>query len=149
MNDDVPQFKITKVRENAIIPVYQTEHSAGADMCACIDEPITLRPMQRMAVPTGLSIDIPAGFEFQIRARSGLAIKHGISMANGIGTIDADFRGEMHVLLINLGDQDFVIEPNMRIAQAVVARYEHVVWQEVSSLSETQRGSGGLGSTGA
>lgn len=144
----LPEFKITKVREGAIIPVYQTKHSAGADMHACINTPITLMPMERAMVPTGLSIEIPDGYEFQIRARSGLAIKHGISMVNGIGTIDSDFRGEMHVLLINLGNEPFTIEPNMRIAQAVVARYEHVVWQEVNSLSETERGKGGLGSTG-
>lgn len=142
------EFKITKVRENAIIPQYQTKHSAGADMHACIDKPITLMPMQRTMVPTGLSIEIPDGYEFQIRARSGLAIKHGISMVNGIGTIDSDYRGEMSVLLINLGEEPFVIEPDMRIAQAVVAKYEHVIWQEVDSLSETSRGKGGLGSTG-
>ena len=142
------EFKITKVRGNAIIPQYQTKHSAGADMHACIDESITLMPMQRMMIPTGLSIEIPDGYELQIRARSGLAIKHGISMVNGIGTIDSDFRGEMSVLLINLGQEPFVIEPDMRIAQAVVAKYEHVVWQEVDSLSETSRGKGGLGSTG-
>lgn len=145
---DKLEFKITRLRDNAIIPVYQTKHSAGADMHACIEEPITLMPMQRAAIPTGLSIEIPDGFEFQIRARSGLAIKNGISMINGIGTIDSDFRGEMHVLLINLGDKPFVIEPDMRIAQAVVAKYEHVSWREVDSLNETSRGKGGLGSTG-
>jgi len=116
-------------------------------MHACIDAPITLKPMERFAVPTGLSIEIPPGYELQIRARSGLAIKHGIGMVNGIGTIDADFRGEMHVLLINLGNEDFMIEPDMRIAQAVVAQYEHIIWQEVDSLSKTNR-PGGLGSTG-
>lgn len=145
---DKLEFKITRLRDNAIVPVYQTKHSAGADMHACIEEPITLMPMQRAAIPTGLSIEIPDGFEFQIRARSGLAIKNGISMINGIGTIDSDFRGEMHVLLINLGDKPFVIEPDMRIAQAVVAKYEHVSWREVDSLNETSRGKGGLGSTG-
>lgn len=142
------EFKIKKVRPGAIVPTYQTAHSAGADMYACIDKPITLKPMERAAIPTGLSIEIPPGYEFQIRSRSGLAIKHGIAMANGIGTIDADFRGEMHVLLINLGSEPFVVEPNMRIAQAIVAKYEHINWVETDYLSKTERGSGGLGSTG-
>lgn len=143
-----PQFKITKVRESAIIPQYQTKHSAGADLHACIDAPITLMPLERAMIPTGLSIEMPDGYELQIRARSGLAIKHGISMVNGIGTIDSDFRGEMSVLIINLGEKPFIVEPDMRIAQAVVAKYEHIVWQQVDSLSETSRGRGGLGSTG-
>ena len=141
-------FKITKVRDNAIIPAYQTEHSAGMDLHACIDSPITIKPMERLLIPTGLSIELPAGYESQIRARSGLSLKYGIALANGTGTIDSDYRGEYGVAVINLGSEPFVIEPDMRIAQLVISKYEHVDWQEVDLLSETRRGKGGFGSTG-
>jgi len=141
-------FKITKVRKNAIIPIYQTEHSAGMDLHACIDEPITLKPMERALVPTGLSIELPPGYESQIRARSGLSLKYGIALTNGMGTIDADYRGEYGVAIINFGTESFTIEPDMRIAQLVISKYERVNWQEVDSLSETERGKGGFGSTG-
>lgn len=141
-------FKIIKLRDDAILPVYQTESAAGADICACIEKPIIIRSMERLMVPTGLSIEIPSGYEMQIRARSGLSIKNGIAMVNGVGTIDADYRGEVSVLMINLGIDDFTIEPGMRIAQAVVTKYEHANWQLVDSLSETERGTKGFGSTG-
>ena len=141
-------FKITKVRDGAIIPAYQTEYSAGMDLYACIDKPITLKPMERVLIPTGLSIELPVGYESQIRARSGLSLKYGIAMANGVGTIESDYRGEYGVILINFGDMPFVIEPNMRVAQLVISKYERVDWQEVDSLSETKRGKGGFGSTG-
>jgi len=141
-------FKIIKVRDNAIIPVYQTEHSAGMDLHACIDGPITIKPMERVLIPTGLSIGLPSGYESQIRARSGLSLKYGIALANGTGTIDSDYRGEYGVAIINLGSEPFVIEPDMRIAQLVISKYEHVDWQEVDLLSETKRGKGGFGSTG-
>ncbi len=141
-------FKIIKLRDDAILPVYQTESAAGADICACIEKPIIIRSMERLMVPTGLSIEIPSGYEMQIRARSGLSIKNGIAMVNGVGTIDADYRGEVSVLMINLGIDDFTIEPGMRIAQAVVTKYEYANWQLVDSLSETERGIRGFGSTG-
>jgi len=149
MIDNKLNVKIVKLRENAIIPVYQTEQSAGMDLYACIEEPKILQPLERAVIPTGLSIEIPAGYESQIRARSGMTLKHGIAMANGVGTIDADYRGEYGALVINLSDTPFVIEPDMRIAQLIIAKYETVNWQEVDSLSETQRGTGGYGSTGA
>lgn len=140
--------KIIKLKENAILPAYQTEHSAGMDLHACLDEPITIKPFERLAVPTGVAIELPIGYESQIRARSGLSFKYGITTVNGIGTIDSDYRGEYSVLLINLGSEPFLIEPGMRIAQLVIASHEHVDWDEVESLSDTKRGSGGYGSTG-
>lgn len=142
------QIKITKLHEKAILPDYQTAGASGADLHACLDEPIVLEPMERRMVPTGLAMAIPAGYEVQIRARSGMSIKHGITMVNGIGTIDSDYRGELGVLLVNLGQQAFTIEPGMRIAQMVVACYEVAEWQEVDALDETERGGGGYGSTG-
>lgn len=140
--------RIMKVKEKAILPEYQTAQAAGMDLHACIDAPITLMPMERRAISTGLAVELPVGYELQIRARSSMGLKHGITMVNGIGTIDSDYRGEISVLLINLGQEPFVIEPDMRIAQAVVAAHERVLWQEVESLSETDRGTGGFGSTG-
>ncbi len=142
------KVKIVKLREKAILPVYQTENSAGMDLHACIDTPVTIKPLERVLIPTGLSIELPPGYESQIRARSGLALKKGITMANGVGTIESDYRGEYGVILFNISDQPFVIEPDMRIAQLVISKYEHVVWQQVDSLSDTKRGSGGFGSTG-
>lgn len=141
-------IKITKLHKDAILPEYQTSGAAGADFHACLDEPVTLRPMERRMIPTGVAMEIPEGYEVQIRARSGMSIKHGITMINGVGTIDSDYRGEFGVLLINLGEEPFTIEPGMRIAQMVVARYEQVQWQEVGSINETERGRGGYGSTG-
>lgn len=146
MND--LSVKIKKVRPNAILPEYQTEHAAGMDLCACIDAPIKLKPLERQMIPTGLAIELPVGYEAQIRARSGLSIKNGITMINGIGTIDADYRGEVGVLVVNLGEEDFIIEPEMRIAQLVINKYERIVWDEVVELNETDRGVGGFGSTG-
>lgn len=140
--------KIKKVKLNATLPEYQTEYSAGMDLHACIDEPIILNPMDRCIIPTGLAVELPVGYEMQIRARSSLGAKYGVTMANGVGTIDSDYRGEISVALINLSKEPFVVEPKMRIAQAVIARYEHVIWQESSDLSETKRGNGGFGSTG-
>lgn len=139
---------IKKLYDDVVLPQYETEHSAALDIRAYIPEPITLNPMERMAVPTGFSFALPEGCEVQIRARSGLAAKHGIALTNGIGTIDADYRGEVGILLINLGEEAFTIEPGMRIAQMVLARYERLEWEEVAELSETVRGVGGFGSTG-
>lgn len=140
---------VVKLREDAVLPVYQTAGAAGADLHACIDEPITLKPLERTVVPTGLAMSIPEGFEVQIRARSGMSIKHGITMVNGIGTIDADYRGEVGALVINLSQETFIIEPGMRIAQMVVAKYETIGWNVVESLDETARGKGGYGSSGS
>lgn len=141
-------IQVIKLKGNATLPEYQTIGAAGADMHACLDEPVVLRPMERRMIPTGLAIAIPEGYEVRVRARSGLSIKHGITMVNGVGTIDADYRGEVGVLVINLGQEPFTIEPGMRIAQMVVARYEQAAWTEVATLDETERGTGGFGSTG-
>lgn len=141
--------KIKKLKESAIIPNYQTEQSAGMDLHACIAEPKVIKPMERAVIPTGLAIELPDGYESQIRARSGMAIKHGITMANGIGTIDADYRGEYGVIIFNISDEPFTIEPDMRIAQLIINKYESVIWQEVETINETERGAGGFGSTGA
>lgn len=142
------EVKVKKLNQKAILPEYQTEHAAAMDIQACIDEPMVVQPLQRFMVPTGLAFEIPAGYEMQIRARSGLSIKHGITMVNGIGTIDADYRGELNVLMINLGQEAFTIEPGMRVAQMLVKKYEKISWQLTDELSETDRGSGGFGSTG-
>ena len=143
------KIDIVKLRPTAVLPEYQTAGAAGADIHACIDEPITLQPLERRMIPTGLSMAIPIGYEVQIRARSGMSIKHGITMVNGIGTIDADYRGEVGVLAINLSQDAFTIEPGMRIAQMVVAKYETIGWNEVEILDETDRGVGGYGSSGS
>ena len=141
-------IQITRVHRDALLPQYQTSGAAGADVYACLDEPVTLQPMERRLIPTGLAVAIPRGYEAQIRARSGLSIKHGITMVNGVGTIDADYRGEFGVLVINLGQEAFTIEHGMRIAQMVIARHERAEWIEVDKLDETERGEGGYGSTG-
>jgi dUTP pyrophosphatase len=130
------------------LPSYQTVHSAGMDLRANLEEPIELAPMQRVLVKTGLFIELPEGFEAQVRPRSGLAFKHGVTVLNSPGTIDADYRGEVGVLLINLSDTHFTIQDGERIAQMVIARHEQAEWLEVEALSETQRGAGGYGSTG-
>ena len=130
-------------------PFYATVNSAGMDLKANIDEPITLEPLQRAMVPTGLYIALPEGTEAQVRPRSGLAAKHGITVLNTPGTIDADYRGEIKVILVNLSNEKFTINPGERIAQMVVARYEQVEWDEVESLDATERGAGGFGSTGS
>ncbi|MBO5186175.1 MAG: dUTP diphosphatase [Prevotella sp.] len=130
------------------LPAYATEQSAGMDLRADIDEPITLHPMERRLIGTGLYISLPVGFEAQVRPRSGLALKHGITVLNSPGTIDADYRGEIKVLLVNLSTEEFVINAGERIAQMVVARHETVRFVEVSELDDTERGAGGYGHTG-
>ena len=130
------------------LPAYATELSAGMDLRASLEAPVTLGPLQRALVPTGLYIALPPGFEAQVRPRSGLAAKHGITVLNTPGTIDADYRGEIKVILVNLSDTPFDIVPGERIAQMVIARHERVEWQEVDALDETARGAGGFGSTG-
>lgn len=130
------------------LPAYATELSAGMDIRADLQEPLVLRTLDRAMVPTGLHIELPAGFEAQIRPRSGLAAKHGISIVNAPGTIDADYRGEIKVVLVNLSNEPFTVNPGERIAQMVVARHETVQWEPVEALEESGRGSGGFGSTG-
>jgi dUTP pyrophosphatase len=146
MNTTLPVKVINSGKHE--LPAYGTEHSAGLDLRANIEAPITLKPLQRALIPTGLSIELPEGHEAQIRPRSGLAYKHGISIVNSPGTIDADYRGEIKVLLVNLSDTDFVVEDGERIAQMVVAQYARIVWETAQELTETQRGTGGYGSTG-
>lgn len=135
-------------RSHHPLPQYATSLSAGMDLRANLEEPIHLGPMQRCLVPTGLYIALPAGFEAQIRPRSGLALKKGITLLNTPGTIDADYRGEIGVIVMNCSDTEFVIEDGERIAQMVIARYETVEWQPVSELDDTERGAGGFGHTG-
>ena len=130
------------------LPSYETEGSAGMDIRAYIEEPVTLEPGKRALIPTGLFMEIPAGFEVQIRARSGLAVKYGIGLTNGIGTIDSDYRGEIKVSLINWGEDDFVINDGDRIAQMVVCRYKKADLELADELSDTARGAGGFGHTG-
>jgi len=129
-------------------PNYETEGSAGMDLRANIEETITLKPLERAIVKTGLFIALPVGFEAQVRPRSGLAAKKGITVLNAPGTVDADYRGEIGVILVNLSNKDFVINDGERIAQLIIAKHERVQWQEVTVLNETERGSGGFGSTG-
>ena len=130
------------------LPEYATDQSAGVDLRANLSEPITLKPLQRCVVPTGLYMALPKGVEAQVRPRSGLAIKKGISVLNSPGTIDADYRGEVCVILVNLSSEDYVVEDGERIAQMVIARHEQAEWQEVDVLDETERGAGGFGHTG-
>jgi dUTP pyrophosphatase len=130
------------------LPAYATVLSAGMDLRADLKEPLVLGTLERAMVPTGLHIELPAGFEAQIRPRSGLAAKHGISIVNAPGTIDADYRGEIRVVLVNLSNEPFTVNPGERIAQMVVARHETVEWEPVEALEESARGSGGFGSTG-
>jgi dUTP pyrophosphatase len=135
-------------RSHHPLPQYATELSAGVDLRANIESPIELRPMERRLVPTGLFMALPPGFEAQVRPRSGLAIKHGITVLNTPGTIDADYRGEVCVILINLSDEPFIIADGERIAQMVIARHEQAEWEPVEALSETERGAGGFGHSG-
>lgn len=130
------------------LPQYETSQSAGMDIRANIEEPITLKPLERTLVKTGLYMALQSGYEAQVRPRSGLAFKKGISVLNSPGTIDADYRGEIGVILVNLSNQDFIIEDGERVAQLVIAKYEQADWEEVEVLNETKRGAGGFGSTG-
>ena len=135
-------------KSNHQLPSYATASSAGMDLKANILEPIVLKPMERYLFPTGIYIQLPEGYEAQIRPRSGLAAKYGITVTNAPGTVDADYTGEVKVSLINLSNDTFVVQPGERIAQMVIARYEKITWNEVATLDETERGAGGFGSTG-
>jgi dUTP pyrophosphatase len=139
--------KIINKSKNAL-PNYETEGSAGMDLRADITESVTLKPLERAMIPTGIFIELPLGFEAQVRPRSGLAAKRGLTCLNSPGTIDADYRGELKVILVNLSNETQTIEPEERIAQMVIAKHERIVWSEVTVLSETVRGAGGFGSTG-
>ncbi len=130
------------------LPTYQTEGSAGMDLCANIDEPILIEKSKIKLIPTGLFIALPLGYEAQIRSRSGMTLKHGVVVANGIGTIDCDYRGEIQVILINLGENDYIINPGERIAQMVINQYSKAIFEEVDVLDDTIRGEGGFGHSG-
>ncbi|MDD3150718.1 MAG: dUTP diphosphatase [Candidatus Gastranaerophilales bacterium] len=143
-----PTLKILKIRENAQIPAYATDGAAGMDLSAAIDEPITLEPLDRKLIPTGLIIELPKGYEAQVRPRSGLSIKHGMTLINCIGTIDEDYRGEVCVPMVNISKETYTIQPNDRIAQMIISPVNQVEIIKTEMLSETQRASGGFGSTG-
>jgi dUTP pyrophosphatase len=145
------EVKIARINNDSDIPLpkYATEGSAGMDIHADIKESIEIKPQETKLIPTGLAIALPAGFECQVRSRSGLAAKHGIFALNAPGTIDSDYRGEIKVILSNFSNQAYEIKPGERIAQLVIARYEHIAWKETESLDETSRGAGGFGSTGS
>jgi dUTP pyrophosphatase len=130
------------------LPNYETLSSAGMDLRASIDNPVVLKPLERGMIPTGLFMELPHGYEAQVRPRSGLAAKKGITVLNSPGTIDSDYRGEVRVILINLSNDPFIVEDGERIAQMVIAKHENITWAEVAELKETERGSGGFGSTG-
>ena len=149
MNPTVPITRLPH-GEGLPLPTYETAQAAGMDLRAAVpdDEPLTLRPGSRFPVPTGLAFALPPGFEGQVRPRSGLAFKHGVTCLNSPGTVDADYRGEVKVILVNHGEEDFVIRRGERIAQLVIAPVVQAVWAEVASLDETVRGAGGFGSTG-
>lgn len=135
-------------KSNNPLPEYKTLGSSGMDLQAFLEEPICILPMQRCLIPTGIYLEIPSGCEGQVRARSGLSIKHGLTLINAVGTIDSDYRGEVKIPMVNLSDEPYTIESGMRIAQVVITKYERMKVEEVLSLSESERGSGGFGSTG-
>ena len=141
-------LKILRLEHNKYVPEYKTSGAAGMDLCAAISDPITLQPLERKLIPTGLKIELEHGYEAQIRPRSGLSIKHGISLINCVGTIDEDYRGEVCVGVVNLSNEAYTIQPDERIAQMVIAKYEQAEIKVVTELSDTQRGEGGFGSTG-
>ena len=141
-------LKIKRLENNKSVPEYKTEGAAGMDLCAAISEPITLEPLERKLIPTGLKIELEHGYEAQIRPRSGMSIKHGITLINCVGTIDEDYRGEVCVPVVNISNEAYTIQPEERIAQMVIAKYEQAKIEVVTELTETERGTGGFGSTG-
>ncbi len=142
------EMKIIRLPHNKTLPEYKSEGASGMDLAAAIEKPIELKPLERALIPTGIKIELPKGFEAQIRARSGLSIKHGISLINGVGTIDEDYRGEICVGVVNLSTESYTINPNDRIAQMIICKYEQVELIVTEELSESVRSSGGFGSTG-
>ncbi len=141
-------LKIERLPHNRFVPEYQTEGAAGMDLCAAIDEPKVLKPLERALIPTGLKIELEHGYEAQIRPRSGLSIKHGITLINCVGTIDEDYRGEVCVPVVNLSNEAYTIQPDERIAQMIIAKVEQAKIEVITELSQTARGAGGFGSTG-
>ena len=141
-------LKIKRLPHNRILPEYKTEGAAGMDLCAAIDEPVELKPLERKLIPTGLKIELEHGYEAQIRPRSGLSIKHGITLINCVGTVDEDYRGEVCVAVVNVSNEAYTIQPDERIAQMVIAKAEQAKLEVVTELSDTERGEGGFGSTG-
>lgn len=141
-------LKIERLSHNRFVPEYQTEGAAGMDLCAAIDEPKVLKPLERALIPTGLKIELEHGYEAQIRPRSGLSIKHGITLINCVGTIDEDYRGEVCVPVVNLSNETYTIQPDERIAQMIIAKVEQAKIEVITELSQTARGAGGFGSTG-
>jgi len=141
-------LKIQRLPHNVTVPEYKTAGAAGMDLCAAITEPVELKPFERTLIPTGLKIELEHGYEAQIRPRSGLSIKHGITLINCVGTVDEDYRGEVCIALVNLSTQTYVIQPQERVAQMVISKYEQAELQVVTELSDTTRGEGGFGSTG-
>lgn len=141
-------LKIERLAHNRFVPEYKTAGAAGMDLCAAISEPITLKPLERALVPTGLKIELEHGYEAQVRPRSGLSIKHGITLINCVGTIDEDYRGEVCIPVVNLSNETYTIQPDERIAQMIIARVEQAEIEVVTELTETVRGAGGFGSTG-
>lgn len=141
-------LKIKRLSHNKILPEYKTEGAAGMDLCAAIDEPVELKPLERKLIPTGLKIELEHGYEAQIRPRSGLSIKHGITLINCVGTIDEDYRGEVCVGIVNVSNDTYTIQPDERIAQMIIAKVEQAKLEVVTELSDTERGEGGFGSTG-
>lgn len=141
-------LKIERLAHNRFVPEYKTEGAAGMDLCAAIEKPVTLKPLERALVPTGLKIELEHGYEAQIRPRSGLSIKHGITLINCVGTIDEDYRGEVCIPVVNLSNETYTIEPDERVAQMIIARVEQAKIKVTTELSETVRGAGGFGSTG-
>lgn len=148
MEINMTVLKIKKLQHNKVLPEYQTEGAAGMDLCAAIEQPIVLKPLERFLVPTGLKIELEHGYEAQVRPRSGLSIKHGITLINCVGTIDEDYRGELCVPVVNLSNEIYTIQPQERIAQMIIARVEQAKIEVVTELSDTVRGTGGFGSTG-
>jgi len=146
-NNNTMKIKIVNHSKH-VLPAYETHFSAGMDLRANLDEPIVLKPLGRHLVPTGLFIELPEGYEAQIRPRSGLAVKKGVTILNSPGTIDADYRGEIKIILVNLSDEDFIVNDGERIAQMIIARVEKAEWEPVEILEETKRGAGGFGHTG-
>lgn len=141
-------LKIERLAHNKVLPEYKTDGAAGMDLCAAISEPVTLKPLERKLIPTGLKIELEHGYEAQVRPRSGLSIKQGITLINCIGTIDEDYRGEICIPMVNISNEEYTILPDERIAQMVIAKYEQAKIEVVTELTETSRGEGGFGSTG-
>ena len=141
-------LKIKRLEHNRILPEYKTEGAAGMDLCAAIAEPVELKPLERKLIPTGIKIELEHGYEAQIRPRSGLSIKHGITHINCVGTIDEDYRGEVCIAIVNISNESYTIQPDERIAQMVITKVEQAKLEVVTELSDTERGTGGFGSTG-